>query len=358
MSVRPALLVLVASSTAVFIATPFLLRPIATEFEVSLGVVGWASTSQLAGFVLASWLAGRLLRPVRPIFVAICLIGLTANMLSAFAPNLASLAGTRMLSGVSLGLAAWFAWQDAFGDSEKTGDVAVTGPLVGVVLAPGIAALLDIGGIQVVFFVLAAVAAAPLLFVGQVPTRDRLRPHRTRHAATRAARAILLSLSLITMAGSSVFVYAAAIGTEFNDLSPFVVSLVFSANALVSIPAAKWSGPRGPAGLWFCGTAALSFVVPAVHVPIVFITALVSWGFVFFMGIPAAFGLLASRSRFPEERAGDAQAVMALGRVAGPLIGGAFIGSGATTKMGLAASVIMLSAAALLLYVERDRFSQ
>jgi hypothetical protein len=233
----------------------------------------------------------------------------------------------------------------------------VTGPLVGVVLAPGITALLDVGGIQVVFIVLAVFAAAPLAFVRQVPTKDRLRPHRTRHAATRASRAILFALSLVTMAGSSVFVYAAAIGTGFNDLSPFVVSLAFSANAVVAIPAAKWSGPRGPAGLWFCAAAVLSFVVPAVHVPIVFVVALITWGFVFFMGIPAAFGLLASRSRFPEERAGDAQAVMALGRVAGPLIGGAFIGSGATTKMGLTASAIMLTAAGLLLYVERDRFT-
>jgi predicted MFS family arabinose efflux permease len=349
--------VLVASSTAVFIATPFLLQPIATEYDVSVGVAGWVSTAQLAGFVLASWLAGRLLRPVRPIFVTICLVGLTANLLSAFAPTLASLAGARMLSGVSLGLAAWFAWQDAFGDAGKTGDVAVTGPLVGVVLAPGITVLLDATGLQGVFIVLALLAAAPLVFVRQVPTKDRLRPHRTRHAATRAARAILFALSLVTMAGSSVFVYAAAIGTGFNDLSPFVVSLAFSANAVVSIPAAKWSGPRGPAGIWFCATAVLCFVLPAVHVPIVFATALVTWGFVFFMGIPAAFGLLASRSRFPEERAGDAQAVMALGRVVGPLIGGVFIGSGATTKMGLAASAIMLSAAALLLYVERDRFA-
>ena len=54
------------------------------------------------------------------------------------------------------------------------------------------------------------------------------------------------------------------------------------------------------------------------------------------MGIPAAFALLASRSRFPEERAGDAQAVMALGRVFGPVLGGSFFAAGQTAVMGLA----------------------
>ncbi len=81
-------------------------------------------------------------------------------------------------------------------------------------------------------------------------------------------------------------------------------------------------GRRGPAGFWYLLTAGLAFLLPAVHVAPVFVFALVGWGFVFFMGMPAAFALLASRSRFPEERAGDAQAVMALGRVFGPLIGG------------------------------------
>lgn len=355
-SVRPAVIVAIASSTAVFTATPFLLRPIAQEFAVSLGLVGWVSTAQLAGFVLASWGAGRFLRPVRWVFVTIGVLGLVANLASAIAPNLVAMAGTRFISGLSLGLAAWFAWQDAFGDADKTGDVAVAGPLVGVVLAPSVTALLDAFGLDVVFVVLAVIAATPLIFVRQLPTTDRLRPHVTRHAATRAALAVLAGLTLVTLAGSSVFVYGAAIGTDFNDLSPFTVSLIYSANAIVAIPAAKWSGRRGPAGIWFVATAVLAFAMPAIHVPVVYAFALIAWGFVFFMGIPTAFTLLASRSRFPEERAGDAQAVMALGRVFGPLLGGTFIGSGATTQMGIAAAAIMLCAASLLLYVDRAHF--
>ncbi len=340
-----------------FTATPFLLRPLADEFDATVGAVGWISTAQLAGFVLASWTAGRYLKPVRWVFLTLGLIGIVSNMASAFAPGLGVLAVTRFGSGLSLGLAAWFAWQGAFGDAEKTRDVAVVGPLIGVVLPPLITVLLDGIGYQWLFVGMAVASASPLAFVRQVPRVDRLRPHRTRHAATRGSKAMLVALTLVTLGGSSVFVYAAAIGTNYNDWSPFVVSLFFSANAIVAIPAAKWRGPRGPAGMWFALTAILALVMPSVHVPMIYAAAVIIWGIFFFMGIPAAFGLLASRSQFPEERAGDAQAMMALGRVFGPLIGGAFIATDQTTKMGIAAGAIMLSAGILMLYVDRDRFA-
>jgi DHA1 family inner membrane transport protein len=353
LEVKPAVLVAMASSTAVFTATPFVLRPIAEEFDVTVGAAGLMSTAQLAGFVLASWGAGRFLRPVRKVFITIGLLGLIANLSSAIAPNLAVMAGTRFASGMSLGLAAWFGWQDAFGDVAKTGDVAVVGPLVGVLLAPGVAALVEIAGLRWLFVVLAVIAASPLAFAHQIQRVDRLRPHRTRHAATRAAVVILVALGMITLGGSSVFVYAAAIGTDLVGFSALTVSLIFSGNALASIPAAKWSGRRGPAGAWFGVTAILALLMPSIHQKPVFATCLVLWGFIFFMGIPAAFNLLASRSNFPEERAGDAQAVMAAGRVFGPLMGGTFIAAGETTLMGIAAATIMLSASGLLLYVDR-----
>lgn len=351
------MLATIGSSTAVFTSTPFLLRPVATEFGASVGAVGWISTTQLAGFVLASWSGGRYLRPVRWVFIALCLVGLVANLASAVAPSLGILAVTRFGSGLSLGLAAWFAWQDAFGNAEKTRDVAVVGPMIGVILPPLVTTLIGGIGYQWLFVAMAIVSAAPLAFTHQVPKVDRLRPHQTRHAASRGAQAMLVALALVTLAGSSVFVFAAAIGTDLNDLSPFVVSLFFSANAVVAIPAAKWRGRRGPAGMWFALIAVLAFTMPSVHVPAIYAVAVITWGFFFFMGLPAAFALLAARSRFPEERAGDAQAVMALGRVFGPLIGGTFIAAGQTTRMGLVSATIMLSAGLVMLYVDRKRFA-
>ncbi|HSM65802.1 MAG TPA: MFS transporter [Ilumatobacteraceae bacterium] len=355
-SVPAALLLAIATSTAVFAATPFLLPSVAEDFDVAVGTAGLMSTTQLAGFVVASWVGGRFLRPVRSVFVVGTVLGVVANLGSAAAPTFELLAALRFVSGLSLGFAAWIAWQAAFGNDEKTGDVAVVGPLVGVLVSPAIALVLQTAGLRWLFVILAVVTALPLIFLRQVPTLDRLRPHRTRHTPTRAARAILLALGIITLGGSSVFVYAAAIGEELDGLSPLTVALLFSANALASIPSARWTGRRGPSGLWFLLTALCALTIAMSRSGALFGVALVGWGFVFFMGVPAAFSLLAARSTFPEERAGDAQAVMALGRVFGPLLGGALYASGSTTALGVAASAAMAIGALLLLYVDRQRF--
>ena len=355
-SVPAALLLAIATSTAVFAATPFLLPSVADEFDVAIGTAGLMSTTQLAGFVVASWVGGRFLRPVRRVFVVGTLLGVGANLASAAAPSFELLTASRFVSGLSLGLAAWIAWQAAFGNDEKTGDVAVVGPLVGVLVSPLIAVVLQTAGLRWLFVLLAIVTALPLLFTRQVPAVDHLRPHRTRHAPTRAARAILVALGAITLGGSSVFVYAAAIGEELVRLSPYTVSLLFSGNALAAIPSARWTGRRGPAGLWFLATAVCAITIAMARNGAVFGVALVGWGFVFFMGVPAAFSLLAARSNVPEERAGDAQAVMALGRVFGPLLGGALYASGSTGLLGLVSASVLTTGGALLLYVDRERF--
>lgn len=355
-SVPAALLVAIASSTAVFAATPFLLPSVAEDFGVAVGTAGLMSTAQLGGFVVASWIGGRFLRPVRRVFVTGTLLGVIANLGSAAAPTFEILTALRFVSGVSLGFAAWIAWQAAFGDAEKTGDVAVVGPLVGVLISPLIAVVLQTAGLRWLFVILAGITALPLLFTHQVPRVDRLRPHRTRHGATRAARVILLALATITLGGSSVFVYAAAIGEELDGLSPVTVSLLFSGNALVAIPSARWTGRRGPAGAWFLMTALCALTIAISRSGVLFAIALVGWGFVFFMGVPAAFALLAARSTFPEERAGDAQAVMALGRVFGPLLGGALYATGSTGTLGITSASVMALGGCLLLYVDRQRF--
>jgi predicted MFS family arabinose efflux permease len=352
-SVAPALLVAIASSTVVFSATPFLLPAIAADRDISLSLVGWISTGQLGGFVVASFLAGRLLRPERHVFIIGAVLGVLANLSSAVAPNLALLTVARSLSGLSLGLAAWFGWQAAFGDNDRTGDVAVIGPLVGVVSAPAVSLLIQTAGVDWLFVVLAAVTGLPLLFAHRIERSVAPVDRGERHGATRAARLILLALGLITMGGSTVFVYAAAIGTGLNGLSAGTVALLFSGNAMAGIPSAKWQGRRGSAGFWFFGTAVCSVLIASVRNDFVFAIGLVGWGFIFFMGLPAAFGLLAARSAYPQERAGDAQAIMALGRVFGPLIGGALLASGSSTSLGIVAAGIIATAALMLLYADR-----
>ena len=340
-----------AVSTVVFAATPFLIPAIAGDRGLSVGLVGIVSTAQLAGFMGASSLAPRFLRPRRRVMTIAIVLGVVANLLSAVAPVFGFLVGTRLVSGVSLGLIAWIAWAEVFGDNERVGDVAVIGPLVGTIASPMIAIVVDEAGPDWMFVVLAALYLVPAFFVRSMRLEAAMRPRTRRHRPTRAAFAILVALGTLTLGGSATFVFAGAIGTEIVGLPPFTVSLVFAANALAGLPSARWRGDRRLAGLWLTLTGLAAVTLGTVHIPAAFWTAMIVWGFAFWMGVPGAFSLLAERSRFPDERAGDAQAVMALGRVIGPMIGGALYEI-SPTALGIGAGGVIIAAAMLLVYVE------
>ncbi len=340
-----------AVSTVVFSATPFLVPAIAADRDVSIGLVGIISTAQLSGFVLATSLAPRRFRPRRRMMVAALVFGVVANLLSAVAPGFASLVAMRFVSGVSLGLIAWIAWSEVFGDDKRVGDVAVIGPIVGTIASPIIAVALDATSPDWIFVGLAALYLVPAIFVREMSLAAAKRPHRERHRPTRAAAATLVALGGLTCGGSAAFVFAGAIGLDLVGLSPLVMSLMFSANAIAGVPSARYRGSRRLPGLWMVVTAVAAAVIGSVHVPVAFAVAMVAWGFAFWMGIPGAFSLLAERSKFPDERAGDAQAVMAAGRVVGPLLGGALYEI-SPRALGFGAGGIMLAAAALLLYIE------
>jgi len=345
------LLVATAVSTIVFASTPFLVRGVAVDREIDVSAVGIISTAQLAGFMLASWGAGRYLRPRRRVMVVAVLLGFTANVASALAPWFGLLVGTRFFSGISLGLIAWIAWAEVFGDDERVGDVAVIGPIIGTVSAPVIAMIIDRAGPDELFFVLGALHLVPLFFVRSMRLDAAARPRQQRHRPTRAAAAILVCLGTITLGGSSVFVFASVIGQDEVGLSPLAVSLVFSLNALLSIPSARYRGTRKLPGAWTIVTATMAVLVGTLTVPIVFWCALSFWGFAFWMGTPGAFSLLAEVSRYPEERAGDAQAVMAAGRMVGPLLGGAMYAV-SPAVLGIVGGAIMALAGLTMIYVE------
>jgi DHA1 family inner membrane transport protein len=191
----------------------------------------------------------------------------------------------------------------------------------------------------------------PLPFIRETRLEAAARPVRERHRPTRAAVAILICLGLTTLGGSAVFVFAAVIGQDQVGLSPILVSLAFSANALAGAPSARYRGARPLPGLWMAVTGACAVMLATVHEPIVFWIALPTWGFAFWMGIPGAYSLLAERSHYPEERAGDAQAVMAAGRVIGPLVGGALY-AGSAPVLGIVGGGIMVLSGAGMVYVE------
>ena len=240
----------------------------------------------------------------------------------------------RLLSGLALGLLAWYGWVQAFGDTRRMDDVAVTGPMVGLIAAPLISVLLTAGGARLVFGALAVVSLVPLAF-GYRSAVDHLPRTATRNRAVPAARILLICLGLFTLGGSSVFVFAVVLGTANTSMSVTVIAVGFSLNALVAIPAVRWKAPRKfPSPPMAAAAACVILIATSAH-SWLFFGALVAWGFFFWLAIPGVFEVLASRSRYPEERAGDAQAVMAAGRAGGPLLGGLLIDGLGATALGV-----------------------
>lgn len=356
---HPGLLFGTAWATAVLAVGPFLLPAVAAEYGIGLGLGSLSTALLLAGFVVGSFGAGRRLRPRGRVLGVAMLVAIAANALSALLPPYVLLLVLRFVVGAATGIVTWFSWSQVFGDDRRMGEIAVIGPLVGLTTAPIAAALIEWGGPEAVYVALAATGLAPLarsrrsghddpaVFVERTASAQR-------HAPTPAARRILLALGLLTLGGSSVFTFGAVIAAETTSLSTGAIAFAFSANAVASVPSARWTGGRGSAGLWLGACAAAAVTMGVVHAAPAFVLAITFWGFAFWMGIPGAYSLLAARSRHPEERAGDAQAIMALGRVIGPLIGGVVLDRSGPTALGVGGGTLMFGAAALLWLTERD----
>lgn len=337
-------LLAVGLGTVVFTSTPFLLPELAEHYDIGLGTVSLVSVFQLGGFVVSTWAAGRWLRPRPAAFVVGLVVSAVANLVSAALPAFPILMALRLTSGLALGLVAWYGWVQAFGDDHRMRDVAVTGPVVGVFAAPLVAVVIDIGGPELTFAFLAALSLIPLAFGPGVIHGD-LPTHRPRRRAVPAARVLLICLGLFTLGGSSVFQYAVVLGTGAPALSAQTIALAFSFNALAGIPAARRRKDLGIPSLWMAATATCAILLTTTSQSWLFLGALVFWGFAFWIATPSVFRVLASRSRYPEERAGDAQAIMAAGRAAGPFVGGVLLDGPGSTVLGLVGAALMTIAA-------------
>lgn len=350
---RGDLLAAAAFASLVFTATPFLLPAVSDHYDVSLGVASFISTAQLLGFVAASWVVGRIFDPSRRLLVAAVLATGAFNLASAFAPWFSMLLALRFVGGMSLAIITWLGWQEVFGDDDRMGDVAVVGPIMGIAGAPLASLLADRFGPDAVFIALGVLALTPLLVPRPTAELSANAPRKAnRSKAVPVTRVMLLCLGALTAGGSAVFVFAAAIGEDIVGLDPVILSLAFSANAAVGIPPARYRGRRRWSGLWLAGMAAMAVVVTNVTIGAVFWLAIALWGFSFWAGVPGVFKLLAERSVNPADRAGDAQSVMAAGRVVGPLIGAVFVEGGSVEALGFAAAALMAAAAVTLVIVE------
>ena len=368
--VHGAVLAAVGVATVVFSASPFLIDEVADHYDLGLSAAALISTAQLGGFGLASVGSARTLTGRRHVFLSSAAALIVANLLSALVPPFAVLVGLRMIAGLAMGVAAWMAWSLVFGDDQETSEVSMVGPLVGIVAAPIIAPVVQLGGISATYLMLSAWAAVPvllalLLSVPQVAARSVAasgldgsatvgtdRQVNGRHRPVPAALVILVSLALFSAGGSSVWMFTAVFGEE-RGLSLTVLAWAYSANAVAGVVSARWSSDRGPAGVWVAATGGLALLVSVYANGTFQLVAMVMWGFFFWMGLPAAFSLLAARSRYPAERAGDAQAYLAAGRVLGPTIGGFTLDYGGPLALGLVAATVMIGAGLMLVVVAR-----
>ncbi|MEX0667859.1 MAG: MFS transporter, partial [Acidimicrobiia bacterium] len=332
----PGVLAAAGTVALAFAATPFLVPEIASELEVRLGTAGLLSTFQVGGFAATTFLAGRLLRPQAWLHkIGLMATGL-AHLLCVVAPEFWMVLVLQLLAGIGMGFLTWLSWSEATRHRRGLADVAAVAPLVAAFSSPLLSWLAGLGSYRAVFALVGAVTVA----IAIIPAHYGELPAIGRNVSDSKTNRILLgALFLLMLSGSAVFVFAAAAGREVAHLSPVVVSIAFSLNALVGVVATRFSAKPGTAWLWLGATGLGALGVGLSGSPVVYIVAMIGWGFVFWMGVPAVFLLLAERSLSPAERVGDAQSLMALGRVIGPIVGGLVLGAGAFDRLSVVGAI-------------------
>jgi predicted MFS family arabinose efflux permease len=335
-----------------FAATPFLIPEIAADTGVRLGAAGLLSTFQVGGFAAATFVAGRLLRPQERLHrLALALMAI-ANGASALAPRYWMVLATQTVAGVAMGMLTWLSWSEAARHRRGVADVAAVGPLVAVAASPILGWMAHALSYRAVF---ASVAGVALLSLAARPVYGELPVIGRNVSDSRSNRLLLASLFILTTAGSAVFVFAAAAGRIVAGLPPAVVSIAFSLNALVGVVATRFGARSGTAGAWLLAAAPMALIVGVVASPAAYLLAMTAWGFAFWMGVPAVFQLLADRALSPAERVGDAQSLMALGRVFGPLLGGAILGADSFARLSYTGAAGLVAGAAVVIMVEWAR---
>lgn len=337
----PGLLLTSGAIAATFMATPFVIAEAIDIYEISTGWAALLSTAQVGGFTAGNLYAGRRLRASTSLARKALLFFVICNLASALDLSFAGLVGLRTLAGVAMGLLTWIAWADSAVDAKKRGDIAAIGPVSSAIGAPLIALLASRGQLTGTYLALAAVAALGLLLPMSIATSAQ--PDR-RPIETPGVRVVLVAMGLFGAGGSSIFVFSRVIASMQVGMGALVFSLALSFNALASIPTARYRGRRRLPGLWMAGIAVCAVLMATTESEIVFIAVVVVWGMLFWAVVPELFSMLSDRSAHPADRVGDAQAVMSIGRVVGPSLGGALVGTGSFVLLGWTAAGFILVA--------------
>lgn len=306
---------------------------------------------QVGAFAIANVILPRLTQPSGRIFRLSLVVMVVANIASVVAPGFITLLVSRAFTGASAGAITWLAWAAAMGTRRSLAAMSSVGPMAALVSAPVVGVLIGMGD-QVVFGFLAA-SVVPLLFMRLPEFVER--PHPGERSGSRSNRILLGALFLLTCAGASLFVYEAVVAVDVLGMTPFAASLAFSLNAGAGFLGARLASRHRRPGIWLATAGPAAVLSVAGGSMLWFYVGLAWWGFAFWMGLPGVLEMLAARSLRPDERAGDAQGLMAFGRSIGPGVGGVFVDGGSFEGLALAAGIGLTLSGLVVVGVQEGR---
>jgi DHA1 family inner membrane transport protein len=333
-----------------FVATPFLLQPVAERFGVSEGLVGGISVAQVGAFAVANFVLPRLVRPSGRILRYAALTLVVMNLASVIPTDYWMLLTLRLVAGFAAGTMTWLAWSNAMKRPTTMSSVAATGPVTALVASPILAYLSDFGD-RAVYVALAVAAVPAVVLIAPIVGRRRARGHVSR---SKSNRLLLVALFALTFFGSSLYINLTIVARDIHDLAPLAASIGFSLNALGGLIGARLSSRHSHPGL-FLMSIAVAVGATIVGGSVLFFVGMFWWGFAFWMGVPGVLQMLVDRSLQPSERAGDGQGVMALGRALGPAMGGAFVDAGALQALAAVSALGLASTGATVVGVKAGR---
>jgi predicted MFS family arabinose efflux permease len=340
-----------AAVAMLFGATPFLIPEVSARFGVSEGLAAGISVAQVSTFAIANLVLPRLLVPTGTLLKWAAFSLVVANAASALPEQFALLLVLRMLAGLAAGTLTWVVWADAMRKPRSLAGVASAGPVTALVSAPLLSVLAGLGDRAV--FVALGFAALPAFFI-QVDTGVEAKAS-GRVSRSRSNRVLLLALLFLAFFGSSAFIFVAIAARQTLGMTPFVVSFAYSLNAAAGLLGARLSTRHRRPGWWLLTLGpAVYLAMAGGQVWMVFV-GMAWWGFAFWMGVPGVLKMLAARSIEPDERAGDAQALMAFGRAGGPLLGGGFADAGAFATLAVVAGIGSSAVGAMVIGVQEGR---
>ncbi|MDR9450205.1 MAG: hypothetical protein RI637_03205 [Acidimicrobiia bacterium] len=345
------ILIAAAAVQVLFGATPFLIPEVADRYGVTEGLAAGISVAQVGAFAVANLALPRWLAPTGQVmrWAAVALV--VANAASALPDQFWLLVSIRALAGFAGGALTWVVWADAMRNPRSLAGVSSAGPVTALISAPMLSAVAGFGD-RAVYLAL-AVVALPAVFIRTDTGTKEKGPGSV--SGSRSNRVLLLALLVLTFFGSSVFVFVAVAAREALGLSPFAVSFSYSLNAAAGLLGARLASRHRRPGWWLLSAGPAVYLAGAGgQVWLVFI-GMAWWGFAFWMGLPGVMQMLAARSLAPDERAGDAQALMAFGRAAGPVLGGGLVDAGAFATLAVVAGVGTAVVGGMVIGVQEGR---